>query len=813
MHIDFRKEILPHLIGIISFYIIVVIYFSPIVFDGKMMFQNDILQWEGSAKEILDHREATGGEALWTNRMFGGMPAYLISTEFPGDITNFVIKVLTLGLPHPINSLFFGMIGMYILLLSFKIRPEISVAGAWAFAFNTFHIISLEAGHNAKIWAICLIPLILAGIHMVFTQKSIIGVAVFAFALMLQLKFNHLQITYYTLLIVIIYGIGQLVGFAKAKQLPIFGRAVGILLLGALLAIGANAGRLYTIYEYGNYSIRGTATLSEDGRADDGLGRDYAFHWSQGKLESLTFLIPHFYGGASREDLGDASKTEETLRQQGVPSSQIRDFVRNAPTYWGDQPGTGGPIYGGAIMIFLFMIGLIFAPLRYKSIFLGITILSFMLAWGKNLAWFNYTVFDILPGYNKFRAVSMALSMALFSIPVLGALGLEKLILSVVNNPKTQKSMGIAFALTGGLALLFAVFPGIFNFRAPVDEQLPDFLRESIRADRRNMLRFDAWRSFIFIGLSAGLIYAYLKNKIVSGYMAIGVAILVLADIWFVNRRYLDNNSFVDSPRAQFFAPTPADQRIMSDNDYFRVLNLDNPFNEARTSYRFNSIGGYHGAKMRRYQDLTERVLSGEISRFIRAAQEGTFDFSNLDGLNMLNTRYFYIGTAENQVFRNDYAMGEGWFPTSIIGVSNNEEEIEMINKRDISTSATLNTFEFNPVSTGVGEVQITNYLPNELTYAVEASQGGLAVFSEIYYPIGWKAYINGEVSDILRVNYLLRGLVVPEGSSEVIFRFEPDAYYNTTTIMVIFQYLIALLIIGGVILNIKSKYEDGREG
>lgn len=812
MHIDFRKEILPHLIGIISFYVIVVIYFSPIVFDGKMMFQNDILQWEGGAREILDFREATGEEALWTNRMFGGMPAYLISTEFPGDITNFILQVLTLGLPHPINSLFFGMIGMYILLLSLKIRPEISIAGAWAFAFNTFHIISLDAGHNAKIWAICLIPLVLAGIHMVFTRRVILGVAVFALALMLQLKFNHLQITYYTLLIVFIYGVGQLVGFAKAKQLPEFGKAVGILVLGALLAIGANAGRLYTIYEYGNYSIRGAATLADEGRAEDGLGRDYAFHWSQGKLESLTFLIPNFYGGASREDLGEDSQTEQTLRQQGVPASQIRDFVRNAPTYWGDQPGTGGPIYGGAIIVFLFVIGLIFAPLRYKYIFLAITVLSFMLAWGKNLAWFNYTVFDILPGYNKFRAVSMALSMALFSIPVLGALGLERVMLNALNDIKVQKSLGIAFALTGGLALLFAVFPGIFSFRAPVDEQLPDFLRESIRADRRSMLRSDSWRSFIFIALSAGLIYAYLKNKVVSRYMAIGVAVLILADIWFINRRYLDNDNFVTSPRAQFFAPTPADQRMMADNDYFRVLNLENPFNEARTSYRFNSVGGYHGAKMRRYQDLIERVLSGEISRFIRNAQEGDFNFSDLNGLNMLNTKYFYIGTAENQVFQNDHAMGEGWFPESIISVNTNDEEIEMINQRDISTSATLNTIEYGQASTGAGEVHITNYLPNELTYIVEASQGGLAVFSEIYYPRGWKAYINGQESDILRVNYLLRGLVVPQGNSEVVFRFEPEGYYSTTAIMVVFQYLIALLLIGGVVLTVKNR-NDGREG
>ncbi|KEO72376.1 YfhO family protein [Anditalea andensis] len=811
MHIDFRREILPHLLGIISFYLIVTVYFSPIVFDGKMMFQNDILQWEGSAREILDHRSTTGEEPLWTNRMFGGMPAYLISTEFPGDISNILIKVLTLGLPHPINSLFLGMVGMYILLLSFRIRSAIAVAGAWAFAFNTFHIISLEAGHNAKIWSICLIPLILAGIHLVFTRRVLLGAAIFALALMLQLKFNHLQITYYTLLIVFIYGIGQLIGFAKSRQMPDFGKAVGILTLSALLAIGANAGRLYTIYEYGNYSIRGAATLSGDDRAGDGLGRDYAFHWSQGKLETLTFLIPNFYGGGSREDLGQNSQSETVLHQNGVPASQIREFTRNAPTYWGDQPGTGGPIYGGAIMVFLFVLGLLFAPVKYRVIFLAITFLSFMLAWGSNLAWFNYTLFDYLPGYNKFRAVSMALCMALFSIPVLGAIGLER-ILKSTRNPKVVKSLGIAFGIAGGLALIFALFPGLFGYRAPVDEQLPDFLRDALRTDRKNMLRSDAWRTFILIALTAGLIFSYLKNKIMANYAAIGIAVLVLLDVWLVNRRYLDNDSFVLNPRAQFFAPTPADERIMADDSYFRVLNLDNPFNEARTSYRFNSIGGYHGAKMRRYQDLIERVLSGEMSRFISRAQEGNFDFTDLNGLNMLNTKYFYIGTSENQVFRNDYAMGEGWFPENIITVNNNDEEITLLNEANIRNSATLNTQEFGQAHSGIGEVRLKHYQPNQISYIIEASQGGLVVFSEIYYPKGWKASINGNDVEILRVNYLLRGLSVPDGSSEVIFRFEPDGYYTTTSLMVILQYIILLLLIGSIIVNVKQ-IKNGREG
>src|SRR5690554_1213553 len=294
MQIDLKKDVLPHFLGIASFYLLVLLYFSPIVFDGKMMFQGDILQWEGSAKEILEYRESTGEEALWTNRMFGGMPSYLISLESSGDITNLLIKIVTLGLPHPINALFMGMLGMYVFLLSLRVRTEIAIMGAWVFAFNTFNLLSLEAGHNAKIWAVCLIPMIFAGIQLAFGGRKLLGVAITAFALMLQLKFNHLQITYYTLIAVVIYGIGQLAYAVKVKELPAFAKTVGILLLGALLAVGANAGRLLPVLEYGKYSTRGTTNL--EGTDTSGLDRDYAFHWSQGKLESLTLLVPNFYG-------------------------------------------------------------------------------------------------------------------------------------------------------------------------------------------------------------------------------------------------------------------------------------------------------------------------------------------------------------------------------------------------------------------------------------------------------------------------------------------------------------------------------------
>lgn len=352
MQFNFKKEILPHFIGIAIFYLIVLFYFSPAVFDGKIIFQYDILQWEGAAKEILDHRAETGEEALWTNRLFGGMPAYLVSFEVPGDITNFLTKVFTLGLPHPVNSLFFGMVSMYILLLSFKVRPEFSIASAVAFAFNTFHIISLDAGHNAKIWAICLIPLILAGIHMAFEGKKLLGLALFAFGLLLQLKFNHLQITYYTVIIVLVYGIGRILQSIKHQELPDFGKTVAILLLGLVLAVGGNLSRFLTVLEYGTYSTRGQTNLTSQESSQDGLDKDYAFNWSQGKLETLTLLVPNLYGPGSTKPFPKDPETEKVLRNNNIEVAQVKDNIDYARKYWGDQPGTGGPIYGSAVMVF-----------------------------------------------------------------------------------------------------------------------------------------------------------------------------------------------------------------------------------------------------------------------------------------------------------------------------------------------------------------------------------------------------------------------------------------------------------------------------
>ena len=800
MKINFQKDVLPHLLGIAFFYLLVLGYFSPLVFDGKIIFQGDILQWEGSAKEVLDYRAATGEQALWTNRMFGGMPTYFISLEFAGDITNLAISILTLGLPHPINGLFFGMVGMYLLLLSFGVRPLFSIAGAVAFSFNTYNLLSLEAGHNAKIWAVCLIPLIITGIHLAFDRKRILGAALLGLGLLLQLKFNHLQITYYTLLISIIYVGVRLVFDWKKEGLGSLSKTLAFLVLGALLAVGGNLGRLATALEYSPYSTRGKATIES---AAGGLDKDYAFGWSNGILETMTLLIPDFYGGGSNTALNKDSASEKALRSQGLEPAQINDFVKGAPTYWGDQPFTGGPIYGSVVLVFLAVLGIWAAPKQTLITFGTILVFSLMLSWGKNLPWFNYPLFDFLPGYNKFRAVSMALGMTLFALPVLGMVALERIAQS-----KETKPLLLAGGIVGGLILIFALAGGaFFRFEGSADTNFPDWLVTAMKVDRQAMLSASAWKSFAFVTLALLGTYFFLKGKISESILGLGLIALITLDVWTINRRYLNNESFQGNPARQFFAETPAEKSIAEDKGYFRVLPLTEGLTQgARTSYRFNSLGGYHGAKLRRYQDLVDYQLEFEVQDFVKKAQEGNFDWANTGILNMLNTKYLIAGMESNAVFENPEANGPAWVPAQLVDVKSNKEEMDKLAGLNTKTQATINSSEFGAQKAGAGTIRLSKQAPNELRYQADMTAGGLGVFSEIHYPAGWTATIDGKEAPILRTNYLLRGLNIPAGSHEIVFTFAPASYSSTKIPMLIFQYALVALLIAGLFFTFKKQ-------
>lgn len=807
--IDFKKHILPHLVAVVIFFLITVFFTYPVFLENKELSQNDILQWQGGAKELLDYRERTGDEGLWTNSMFGGMPAYLVNLVYKSDVPLILQAVYTIGIPHPVRSIFAGLIGFYIMLLAFKVRPYLALAGAVAFGINTFSIISLEAGHNAKVMAAAHIPLIIAGVRLALNRHLWWGFALTAFGLALQLKAGHLQITYYTLLILLFYGISEIIYHVRRKETRKLITRIGLLVVAAIIAIGANMGRVLPVYEYGKYSIRGASELTAEGDTnveDSGLDRDYAFNWSSGVWETFTLIVPNFYGGATVENVGMKSVMADELADNNIPRGQIRQLIQQTPTYWGSQPSTAGPIYAGAIICLLFVIGIFFVEKRYRIWLIGITVFSILLSWGKNLEWFNYLMFDYFPGYNKFRSVSMTIYMALFAMPLLGFLGLEN-VLDRSLNKKDQKDLIKAIAITAGLVLLIIIVSLFLNYRGAIDQQLassyPDWFVDALRNQRASMLRTDAFRSLFFIGAAGATLYFLWREKLskVTAFSILGL--LVFLDIALVGKRYLNDENFVRDSERAIFTATEADQRILSDSTSYRVLNLNNPFNDARTSYFHQSIGGYHGAKLRRYQDLIDNCLSEEITGIISSLQNQSMSFPEHPTLNMLNTKYFVAGQAANAVIPNQEALSNAWLVSELQPVGSPDEEIDAVCSLEPNRTAVIDTskFEVDRLQySSQGTVELTTYEPGHLVYEANLEEAGFAVFSEIYYPVGWTVTVDGNESDIKRVNYILRGLQLPAGEYEIEFNFEPGSYTISATFMWIFGLILILILLGTLI-------------
>ncbi len=815
LRIQFKSQVLPHLIAIAVFLVITLVFFHPIFFGNKAIQQSDVLQGIGAGQEIKEYREATGEEPLWTNSMFGGMPAYLISVVYPGEgIVNTLQTIYSLWLPRTPGIIFKAMLSFYILLLVFGIRPYVAIAGAIAFGLGTFNMISLEAGHVWKVDAIAYMPLVLAGIHVALKGNRMWGFTLTALALAFEIDSNHLQVTYYLLLIVILYGVASLVHAIRVKQLQPLMLNVGILVLAALLAIGTTAGRLWNTFQYSQYSIRGASELSTDQPSDNegGLNRDYAFAWSIGTWEAFTLLVPDFAGGASNRGLSPDSETADFLRSQNINRQQIQQFIDNAPTYWGKKPFTGGPTYAGAIVCFLFVIGCFFAPRGHRAWLIAATLLSILLAWGKNFPVFNNLMFDFFPGYNKFRVVEMAMIIALMCMPLLGFIGLEKL-LQKGFDPVTQKRFWLASGITLGLLLTLIVFAGAGKYESAVDQQYISqgmtALVDTLREDREAMLRSDAFRSFLFIAAVIALLYFYLKRNLSFPILAAGFGILMLIDFWSIDRRYLNDEDYVrESNRLGFFNATEADQYILQDTTQYRVLNLQNTFNDGRTSYFHASIGGYHGAKMRRYQDLIDRYLSEEINRIIQQIQQGSRNFSNIPVLNMLNTKYIMAGSNQNAVLTNPGAFGNAWFVSQVNEVNSPDEEIEALANTNLQEAAIVDVSRFPLTQTSYnsgGSIRLTDYQPNHLTYEVEAAGESFAVFSEIYYADGWKALIDGQDADYVRANYILRALPIPAGTHTVEFVFDPTSYRVGSTSTVIFSILLLIALLGSMVYTGKD--------
>jgi len=802
------------------------IYFSPVI-EGRFLPQMDNTQAIGMARELVTHYEETGEVAQWTNSMFGGMPSFQIKGDASANLFNHLNHVLRLGLPyHTVAILFLYLFGFFLLLRSMGFSHWLSIIGSIAFGFGSYNFIIIIAGHITKAYAIALMAPVIGGILYTYNKNKWDGALFTMVALGTQIAYNHVQITYYLAILVLILGLDKLSRAIASNTTGEFLKRTGLLVAAAVLAILPNTTKLWTTYDYGQESIRGKTSLveGETTQRESGLDADYAFMWSYGVSETLTLLIPNFKGGAS-EPIG---ANEELI---GNVDERIRQSLVNHPKFWGDKPFTKGPVYAGAFICFLFVLGLFIYKGREKWWLLGGTLISFMLAWGHNLEWFNMMMFNHFPLYNKFRTVEMALVIASFTIPFLALLALKE----IIENPKLLKDNTNAFlaalGLTGGVALVFYLFPGILNFLSPhevsslnaqklanpAQAAMIDLFIQELQEVRATLLQSDAFRSLVFIALGSGSLWFFAMGRLSAKYLLPALLILVLVDLWGVDRRYLNNEHFVPAREGrQLFTPTPADNEILSDKDlHFRVFSIfRNSFNEVHTSYFHSSIGGYHGAKLRRYQDIIDRYLQPNATEMINMLRT-TGDInaldeqlSNMPAINMLNTRYI-VFHPEMSPFRNPHAMGNAWTVSNIHVVNSYKEEIDAIATENLTETAIvhaeyLDFLQNQTLGLQGGVIELTYHSPEIVKYKANLAEPRLAVFSEIYYPRGWKAFINGNEVPIIRANHVLRALLLPAGESSIEFRFEPASFHYGMIVSGISSILIVLLIIGYAIYKIK---------
>ncbi len=805
------SEILPHLIAIGIFLLVTIFFFSPIFFENKSLAQHDIQQFQGGSKTLSDYRQATGEEGLWASNMFSGMPAYLVSLRWSDGPIVWTKKIMSLFLPHPVNNIFIAFLCYYILLLSFRVRPYLAIAGALAFGLSSYLIIGLSAGHNARIGAIAFMPLVVAGIHLAFSGRRILGFGVTAMALALHLRENHLQITYYLVLIVGVYGLVQLIYAVRAKQIAEFFKTLGLLIPAALIAVGTFFGPLWAIQEYTQYSIRGPSELVKPNSKVNvnGLSKDYAFAYKYGVSESMVLMIPNFYGGASTQSLlqDQSSATYKALVNSG-DNELANKLAPYASAYWGPQDYSGGSYYAGAIVIFLFVIGILFADKKYVWWLVPLSVLSLMLSWGDSFSTFNYFMFDYFPGYNKFRSVNFALVIILLSMPLLGMIGLEELFTKGIDK-ESKKKLLIAFGATGGVCLLLILFAGFGTFIKEGEGQLPVWFTKALAADRRGLLRVDAFRSLAFVFSVFVMLYFNVNKKISPiGFYAFLIFIITI-DIVIVDRRYFSKENYQRKRDNSFLANTPADEEILRDNGYYRVYNLQNPMGEAKTSYSHHSLGGYHGAKLRRYQNLYDSCIAQETQQLYTDAQAGHLNFKKYNVLNMLNTKYVVYGSETGNVIPNPNANGAAWFVKEVVTVSSPTEELKKTGEVDTKVVAVVSGFKPQATSyklDSLSKITLSEFKPSYLRYDSKSTVNGLAVFSEIYYPEGWHAFIDGSEATMLRANYVLRALEIPQGEHTIEFKFEPKPYVIGNKITLASSWLALFTLLGCLALVMKEK-------
>lgn len=834
------KALLPVGAAILIFILITFVLVTP-AYKGKSLLQSDAVQIQGMAKEIKDFGEKYDERTLWTNSMFGGMPAYQISVTHSTNMMRPIRNLLTLNLPYPASTIFLYMFCFYILLLTLKVDKWLGIIGAVGFGLSSFFIIVIAAGHYTQAIAISFIPPVLGGLILVCRGKYFLGGALLGLFSGLELFSSHVQITYYLFLLMAIYVIFVFVERFKLKQYKDIFKITVVLCVIAILAVGTNLANLWTTSNYVKYTIRGPSELSTDkANRTTGLDRDYVTQWSMGKGETLSLLIPGFKG---RTDGLQISENKNALKEV---EPDMREVVGSMPQYWGDQPTTSSP-YSGAILVFLFVFGLFVLKGNLKWSFLVVTILSVALSWGKNMMWFTDLALDYLPFYNKFRAVTMTLVLAMVTIPILATLVLDKIIktpdffnqkikLAFTQKEITvQNAFFISFGLTGGLSLLFYLMPDtLANFTWIRDSEIFDSyaknngneiaqkVLDNIEKARISIFKSEAIRSFLFISAAGVLIWLFSKTKINKTILIAGLTILVVCDLGFVDKSFLNDKNFVNKKQIENpFPETVADKAILQDKDIsYRVFDLSDPngpFNSARASYFHKSIGGYHAVKLRRYQELIENQINRNyqnlVTTFRSNPTETSLDsmFAKQSVLNMLNTRYIIYNT-EAAPLVNKSAIGNVWFVKDIKMVNNADEELKAVGEINPSQTVVVDKrYEkelhgFTPKTDSTATIKLTDYKANHLKYESNTTVEQLAVFSEIYYDDGWNAYVDGELKPHFGGDWVLRVMRIPAGKHTIEFKFEPDTYEKGEKIAIGSGIILLLLLIGALFIGLKQR-------
>ena len=813
------KRYLPDVLAVLLFAVISYAYFFPADIEGRILYRHDSSAGRGAGQEASVYHEQTGKTTRWTNATFGGMPTYQTAPSYKStDGLGKLVKAYHLWLPENVWYLFVYLLGFYILLRAFDFRWYLAALGSVVWAFSSYFLIIIAAGHIWKVMALAYLPPMIAGLVLAYRGRYLWGLIVTAIFAAFEVNANHVQMTYYYLFVIFFMVLAWLAEAVKKKQMAHFWKATAACAVGAALGICINISNLYHTWQYGQESMRGKSELVKKNAANQtssGLDRDYITQWSYGIGETWTLLIPNTKGGASFPLVMNKTAMEHA-------DNNYIQIYQQLTQYWGEQPGTSGPVYVGAFVLMLFILGLFIVKGPMKWALLAATVLSILLSWGRNFMGFTDFFLDYMPMYAKFRTVASILVIAEFTIPLLAMLALKQVVEE--NNLKTLgKPLVLSFGLTAGFCALFALMPSLFfsDFvssaelhamsQIPADQLNP--LLDNLREMRRAMFTADCWRSFWIIVIGAGILLLYLTKKMKATYAVGAILVLCLIDMWQVDKRYLNDEMFVE--KSQRDAPQPmtaTDQQILQDKSLdYRVLNLaSNTFNENETSYYHKSIGGYHAAKLRRYQEMIDAYIAPEMQKLMPAIADAQGDMTKVAGdslypvLNMLNTKYVIMPLQGGQTvpIQNPYAYGNAWFVDKVNYVDNANQEIDMIGKLNLRHEAVADKKFQQQLGAAVDQenavVTIKSYEPNHLTYDVQSDKGGVVVFSEIYYP-GWTATIDGQPAELGRVNYILRALNVKAGQHQVELSFHPKSVERTETIAYV-AFVLLLLAVAAVV-------------